>query len=296
MIGAMRQTDATVDGVTLTVRFEGFSRPLMVAAPEGEVVSLLPWTYAAHMAALRDSAVTVTGGLALDRAAFAGHVLRHSGLTTAGRDWLLPVALWWAAGGGDTPDDTPDAGVANDFLSDRVIHRSGDSMSAGHAPVDLGSTRARLRPWTEGERLAALDATIRGGAAGDWLDGVGYLDAMVRCSLVALEPPAVLEALDSLAVARLLGAVTALNILDPGRDPLLSGLLPEAVMEGTLELCRALGWTPAQVLGAPAAEVQRLMALLRRTAARSTRPAPIRPAGLAAHPDATVFTFAEDAR
>jgi hypothetical protein len=307
MTGAMRQTDATVEGVTLTVRFEGFSRPLVVEAPEGGVVRLLPWTYAPHMAALRDSAVTVTGGLALDRAGFADHVLRHSGLTAAGRDWLLPLALWWAAGGEETAavaapnglerlPSTPAHGTRSDLLSDRVIHRSGASASADHGLVDLGSTRAWLRPWTEGERLVALGATmVRGGADGDWLDGVGYLDAMVRRSLVALEAPAVLERLDSLAVARLLAAVTALNIAEPGRDPLLSGLLPEAA-EATLDLCRALGWTPTQVLDAPAAEVQRLMVLLRRTAPRATRPAQVRPSGLAAYPDATVFTFAEDAR
>jgi hypothetical protein len=136
---------------------------------------------------------------------------------------------------------------------------------------------------------------IRGDAAGDWFDGAGYLDAMVRHSLVALDPPAVLEALDSQAVARLLAAVTALNIFEPARDPLFSGVLPEQVVEATLELCRALGWTPAQVLATPAAEVQRLLALPRRNAPRAAPPASARPTGLAAHPDATVFSFAEDA-
>lgn len=272
MIAAMRQTDVSVDGVTLAVGFAGFSHPLEVAAPDGEVVRLLPWTYAAHMAALRDSAVTVTGGLVLDRGGFAGHVLRHSGVTAAGRDWLLPLALWWAAGGDEAA-----------------------AVAAPGVVVDLGSAKARLRPWTEGERLAALGATlIRNDAAGEWFDGVGYLDAMVRCSLVTLESPSGLDALDSQAVARLLAAVTALNIVEPGGDPLLSGLLPEPVVEATLELCRFLGWTPAQVLGTCAAEVQRLLALLRRSAPRAIPPASTRPAGLAAHPDATVFSFVED--
>lgn len=274
MIGAMRQTDISVGGVTLSVGFEGFSHPLEVMAPDGEVVRLRPWTYAAHMAALRDSAVTEAGGLVLDRAGFAGHVLRHSGVTPAGRDWLLPLALWWAAGG----EETAAVAVPGDV-------------------VDLGAAKARLRPWTEGERLAALGAMlVRDDAAGDWFDGAGYLDAMVRRSLVALEPPAGLEALDSRAVARLLAAVTALNIVEPARDPLLSGVLPEPVVAATLELCRALGWTPAQVLGTSAAEVQRLLVLLRRAAPRANPPASARAAGLAAHPDATVFTFAEDTR
>lgn len=273
MTEAMRQTDAAVDGVTFTMQFEGFSRPLVVAATDGGVVSLLPWTYAAHMAALRDSTVTATSGLILDRDGFAGHVLKHSGLATAGRDWLLALALWWAAGGDEAPAVTAPDGVVN-----------------------LGAARARLRPWTEGERLGALGASLdRRGTAGDWFDGVGYLDAMVRCSLVALEPPVALEALDSQAVARLLTAVTALNTAEPGRDPLRSGVLPQAVVETTLELCRTLGWTPAQVLDTPAAEVQRLIELLRPSAPRSMSPARARPTGLAADPGATVFTFGEDA-
>jgi hypothetical protein len=272
MTVATGQTDAAADGVTLTVRFEGFSRPLAVAAPDGGVVRLLPWTYAAHMTALRDSAVIVPEGLMLDRATFAGHVLRHSGLAAAAADWLMPVALWWAAGGDDAP-----------------------AVAAPDGTVDLGSARALLRPWTEGERLGALGASlVRGGEAGDWLDGVGYLDAMVRRSLVALDPPATLDDLDSQAVARLLAAVTALNIPEPGRDPLLSGLLPQAAVAATLELCRALNWTPAQVLDTPAAEVQRLMALLRRSTGRAMPSAPAPPTGLAMHPDAAVFTFVED--
>jgi hypothetical protein len=263
-----------VDGVTLAIRFEGFSHPLTIAAPDGGVVRLLPWTYAAHMAALRDNAVTVTSGLVLDRAGFANRVLRGSGLAATGREWLVPLALWWAAGGDEAP-----------------------AVAAPNGEVDLGSARARLRQWTEGERLEALGAMlVRSGAAGDWLDGVGYLDAMVRQSLIALEPPVALEGIDSLGVARLLTAVTALNTAAPGRDPLRPGLLPEAAVAATLELCRALGWTPAQVLDAPAAEVQRLIALLGRPAPRAAPTAPAGLSSLAAHPDTTFLTFAEDPR
>jgi len=261
---------AALDGVVFAGRFDGFGRPLEVVAPDGAMAVLQPWTYAAHLAALRDCVVAEPEGLVLDRARFAAHVLAASGLAPAAQGWLRPLALWWAAGGEE------------------------DALATADGPVDLGPARAQLRPWTEGERLSALGAAlVRGGAAGDYLDAVGYLDAMVRRSLVALDPPLALAALDSRATARLLAATIALNIHDPAADPLLSGALPAAAVEATLGLCRALGWTPAQVLAAPAAEVQRLLALVGMPAPAAA-PLP-RATGLATLPDAVVFTFAEDA-
>jgi hypothetical protein len=264
-----------VDGRRFAGRFAGFGAPLDVLADpgEGRTVALRPWTYAEHLAALRACVRAGPGGLMLDTWRLAESVLAHSGLDPDEHAWLAPLALWWA-GGGDA-EEVDDASAAD---------------------VDLGGGRhAIVREWSEGERLAALArARMPGDEEGDErLDAVGYLDAMVRRSLVTLAPEGSLEALDSRATARLLARVVARNLPDAEADPLLSGALPEAAARATLALCRRLGWTPAQVLAAPAAEVQRLQALLAREAAPRAAPVSAR-RGLAAHPDAVVFSFAED--
>ena len=262
----MAPTILSVDGVAYNGRFGGFSCPLDVMAPDGLTLRLLPWTYAAHIATLRDCTSAAMGSLELDGVRYARRVLQNSGLDRASLAWLYPLALWWGAGG--------DA-------QDIAFH--------GNGAVDIGGVQAWLRPWTEGERLTALGAAfVRDDRTGDWLDAAGYLDAMVRRSLVALDPAGILDELDSQQSARLLNAVIALNLPDPAADPLLSGALPQAAVDATLGLCRNLGWTPAQVLATPAAEVQRLRALVQRVA-----PMP-HPGGLAAEPGAVVFTFTED--
>lgn len=268
----MRPVIATVDGTGFTGRFAGFAAPLEVDAPEGGgPVRLRPWTYAAHMAALRHCIHAGPEGLVLEREGFASRVMAHSGLDPASHGWLAPLALWWAAGGEEDaqPPLAPDA------------------------TADLGAGRARLRPWTEGERLAAFGAALtRGGAEGDRIDPVGYLDAMVRRSLVALDPEGAVDELDSRATARLLDSIVVLNVPDLAADPLLSGVLPDAVVRQTLHLCRLVGWTPTRLLAAPAAEVQRLMAMLALEAPAA--PPPPRGRGLADQPDAVVFSFVED--
>ncbi|MFZ4647478.1 MAG: hypothetical protein ACOYNP_17115, partial [Gemmataceae bacterium] len=171
----MRSAIAVVDESVYTGRFESFAVPLQVDAPDSAPVHLQPWTYGAHLAALRDCIYAEPAGLVLDRHRFAGLVLAHSGLSPDVCAWLLPLALWWATGG--------DESASSPTAWDRA---------------DLGSRLANLRCWSEGERLAALAAClVRGGTAGDWFDAVGYLDRMVRRSLVSLDPPCTLDALDS---------------------------------------------------------------------------------------------------
>src|SRR3954471_21270765 len=127
----MPSTIAEVDGTTFAGRFEGFARPLQVDAPEGasrrEPVRLLPWTYGAHMAALRDCTYCEPEGLVLDRSRLATRVMVASGLAPEAHRWLAPLALWWAAGGADAAPPEAEDGRA-----------------------ELGATRARLRAWSEG--------------------------------------------------------------------------------------------------------------------------------------------------
>jgi hypothetical protein len=144
-------------------------------------------------------------------------------------------------------------------------------------------------------------------------DLVGYLSSMLSTCVLALEGthgemPDVLGSLDSGATRTLLSALVVLNHGTDnavgGNDP-LANLAPVAAA-ATLRVCRALGWTPTQVMETPAVDVQRLLALLEitehevfpttpeqhgahRTFASRQRPL------IADHPDAVVLLFDEEA-
>ncbi len=200
-----------VDGTVFTGQFHGFGHRLGIDTGDSDVW-LDPWLYRDHMAALKDCAFASGGGLELDRQRFADRIMDRGQVPAHRRDAVAPLALWWAAGG-----EPIAAGVAG---TDDTI--------------DLGSTRARLRPWTERERLAALLAARVDDESGQtWLDATGYLDAMTRASAAGLGTA--LDTLDSWATAILLDAVVALNIPDPANDPVLgSGPAARAMAERTL--------------------------------------------------------------
>lgn len=228
----MPEAIAEIDGMVFRGRFSGFDQPLEVMLPDGDPVLLRPWPYRAHLAALGESLFAGEAGLVLDTQYFASRVLAWSDVPPARLDTLAPLALWWAAGGDAAP--TAD-------------------------PLDLGTTRATLRPWTERERLTALLAARQG----DAFNAPVYLDSMVRASVAGFSPEALLDELDSQATARLLHAVVGLNAPDPADDPLLGGGTHAAeAARATLALCRALGWTPSQVLATSAVEIDRLRHLL----------------------------------
>jgi hypothetical protein len=280
---------ATIDGVKYSGSFRSFDTPLEVRLPDAPVVYLMPWRYRAHMAALRDCLVVRDGGLALDIVLLCSRVLADSDVPRELHAALAPLALWWAAGGGAELPAVPEDAEW----------------------VDLGSTRARLRGWSERERVAALlaariEATRTENSDGaPGFDIVGYLQAMVAGSVVGLASPEPVEMLDSRATACLLAAVVARNVPDLQAEPALQAPMADAARQ-TLRLCRALGWTPSQVWSAPAAEIERLLHLL--ALVEPETPAPETPTGetptgarpaqwhsarrrIADHPDAVVLQF-----
>lgn len=267
-----------IDGREFTLAFQGFDAPLRATAPGGHGVTLRPWRFGRHLAALDRCAQPTPTGLALDTAAFAREVLHDSAVPDAHADDFHGLALWWASGGGQ---DQPAAALAD-----------GD--------VRCGAVCARLRPWSGGERLAAVAASREQDEAGGARFHLGrYLRAMLACSVQALDPPGtVLDELDAATGQSLLQAVLALNVADPeaiAASPLYE---PEAARQ-TLRLCRELGWTPSRVWATPAAELDRLDALLDRAAPAATsvpapRPAMHRSPRLADQPDAVVIRIEDD--
>ncbi|MFG6456852.1 hypothetical protein [Roseateles sp. BYS96W] len=241
------------------------------------------WRYGDHLTALR-AGLSTTGHRAgndaasarvhLDPRRYLASSPAFADLEEPSRRELLPVALWWAGGGDDAPTVLPDA--------------------QGQLTID--GRPFTLRRWSHRERLASLlsclDADDDDSATEDarHFDAVAYLDAMVRCAVApGLSGPA-LDELPARWALPLIDAVVALNVTQPQQEPLPgTGPRAQAAAAQTLSLCRALGWTPSQVWAAPAAEVDRLLALI---ALAEPRPAPrheTKRPGLASHPDAVVI-------
>lgn len=270
----MGPLELNLDGTAYRLAFAGFHRPLGVTTGT-RTVTLPPWTYRRHMDTLRACTAPSTSGLRLDSHILCDAVLSGVEADDAARHELAPIALWWAAGG-DAPLAQP---------------------SAEGEWLDLGSydnpARVRLRPWTEHQRLAALDAALSDGLNEDaWFDPVRYLEGMVEATVAALDAPAGLDDLDARATALLLHATVALNVIDEEADHLLQG--GEAARQcaaRTLRLCQMLGWTPTKVWATPAAEVDRMLRML-----DLLQPAPQTPRrrSLADHPDATVIRIDDD--
>jgi hypothetical protein len=248
-----------VDGQVHAVRFRGFGEELEIVAPVA--ARLAPWTLSAHLAAL-DRDVQARGtGCRLDAQGFCAAVL--AGVPEQHHPALQSLALWWASCGGEAPVAEGDA-------------------------VRCGPVRVRLRPWTLFERSRALSAALRRrDGAREFYPG-RYLGEMARASIVEVDPGLPLGELPG--AVPLLCAVVDRNLPRPEDDP-----GDEHLVEVTLRLCQALGWTPERVWSTPAAEVDRLLRLLDAAGRGPTAPrvAAARPR-LADDPDATVIRVEED--
>ena len=257
-----------IDGLVYATDFQGFDKPMNARSATGAAVRLEPWPLSAHLAALDECVVATACGLALDAGEFSRRVLAHSGVAGNVQSSFAPLALWWASGGGTSP------------------------ATLGGGWYDCGGLRIHLRPWTTGERFQAMWRCRRNDGDGERFDLGAYLRAMLAASVAAVEPVRALDELDSGATRSLLDAVVALNVVSPEA---LADSIPDTPEADriTLRLCRALGWTPSQVWATPAAEVDRLLRLLDRTAA-AERTTPARAVRIADHPDATVIRIEAD--
>ncbi len=257
-----------IDGLVYATDFQGFDKPMNARSATGATVRLQPWPLSAHLAALDESVVATARGLALDAGEFSRRVMVHSAVAEDAQTSFSPLALWWASGGETSP------------------------TALGGGWYDCGGVRVHLRPWTSGERFQAMSRCRRADVDGERFDLGAYLRAMLAASVAAVEPARALDELDSGATRSLLDAVVALNVVSPEA---LADSIPDTPEADriTLRLCRALGWTPSQVWATPAAEVDRLLRLLDRTAA-AERTTPARAVRLADHPDATVIRIEDD--
>jgi hypothetical protein len=263
-----------VDGIVYRVSFRGFGAPMAVLLDGGGEVTLSPWTCADHLRALAAHVTAEGGALALDPDGFAGDVLAKSGIRGAAAEEIKPLALLWAAGGAGAsgPAEEP-------------------TRAAPEGWIDLGGGRARLRAWTSAERLRALRDTTVASDAGGAIDLIGYLERMIAASVAEVEPRGYdVRGCDAAATAALLDAVLAINVPDPREDIFDDSPAARELAAATLRLCRALGWTPSQVLSTPAPEVDRLLRLLDRVEGPSAGAPP--PGTIARTPVAPSPSFA----
>ncbi len=313
----------SIDGRNYEIAFMGFDRPLRacMAGHDGEV-QLPVWPCKHHLASLRHHLQIRGDALALDSQGYATRMLEFAGVPAPLHADVCPLALWWASG--FAPDTDPE--VHRPALPDH------DGWIDLHGARDAGrhdGLRAKLRPWTWGEKLATQRDCVHDSHGDIDFDPIGYLERMLATCVVAIcgggqelvHPRAIdelINELDAEATQRLLTAVTSVNHPDrDGRD-LLSALSP-AMAATMLRLCAAMGWTPSRVLATPAPEIERLVALLDtvegrdpegpfRTnpqtqqlavadpgpAARRTSLQPLRPSRIADYPDAVVIVFDDE--
>lgn len=257
-----------IDGIVYTTDFQGFDTAMNAQAPAGIQIKLQPWPLRAHLAALGECVIPTRLGLALDEPAFCRQVLQYSRAPERMHEVFAPLALWWASGGETLP------------------------VALGGGWYTIGAMLAQLRPWTCGERFLALARCRLTTADGMSFNLGAYLRALLEAGVVALEPAQPLDDLDSATTQALLASVIGLNAATPDVDAKSFPDTPEADRI-TLRLCRALGWTPAQVWATPAPEVDRLLALLDRIE-HAPASATTGVTGLAQHPDAVIIHIEDD--
>jgi hypothetical protein len=265
------ETIIHIDGFSYHTDFTGFHTPMTAHIDNQASVSFQPWRLANHLRALGLCMVVSKDGLSLNHLALSQLVLQFNQIPEPLHAIYAPLALWWASGANTLP-----VLVSNDYYQ-------------------LGSVHAKLRAWSCAERLSALANSKQESAQGTHFDLVAYLNAMLVACVVSIENNLTLDELDSAASSALLTAITALNIrgTKASDDYLLAS---KTAVATTLRLCRALGWTPTQIMATPAAEIDLILALLDSGVETTTPPVsntlPSR--SLAAYPDAIVIQVEDD--
>jgi len=222
---------------------------LSVALGGSRTLRLRPWTLAQHLAAL-------------DRHAFYDGErprIDHEGLATEviERTSVEPV----------------DANLAGELAPLALWWAFGGDHPPESTPP--------VRSWSCLDRARAIDECTDPNTGALRLGS--YLRAMVRASSdIDIDTDEVSGA----TAASFLDALISAHTIVPESA---EGPGSAALAHATLQVCRALSWTPSQVWSLPAAELDRLLRLIERLETPRARPSP--PAsrtGLAAYPDSVI--------
>ncbi len=264
-----------VDDVSYSVEFLSFHEPMTVFRAAGDVVRFLPWTYRDHMNALSKGLLVTDNGLELSEEVFCRQVLKRCCREAEQDRGLSGLALWWASGGMEPPQDL--------------------TVTNG---LELGPARVTLKEWSNAERITTVYRSLitHDGNGNESFDVVDYLDTMIRASIESCEPEMDLDELDPRATSILVDAVVNLNAPEnclpniPFED---NSETARKHAETTLKLCGFLGWTPTKVWSTPAVEVDRLLKLIDLSESSPAKQA-VPTSGIANHPDSVVIQFEDD--
>ena len=260
----MTETIITIDGLCYQLQFTGFDTSMTACLLEHPHVTFEPWRLAQHLRALSACLHVSASGLSLNATAFSRLVLTANQIPETLHSIYAPLALWWSSGG-DTPAKPLNNGI-----------------------YQLGNETITLKAWTCAERLKALHDCQKQTEHGTDFDLAAYLMAMLNASLVSIESQKSLNDLDSASSSALLSAVIALN--NHKNDE--SWLNSKTTAQTVLRLCRALGWTPSQIMATPAVEIDLMLALLDK--AEAPTPSATPSSRLAAYSDAVVIQIEDD--
>lgn len=289
------------DGTLFEVWPVAGSAAVTVRASTGEHLRLVPWTLAQHLDALEQHLSATDDDLQLNVTAFARALFAQCAsadppLNLASTAWSS-LALWWCGALETTVPLRPDGWL------------------------QLPSGQLRLRSWTWVERQQAIASSVSllpEGARAVRLSR--YLRALVMASVAEVLPPTLSPlSLTGSEGLSLLQAVVTLNLapeVDAALEAPADPALARRQAEETLRVCRALGWTPAQVMATPARQIEQLLVLLDRaeapaaaklpspaegtapsagtTPARSAPASVPKPRGLSAFPDAVIIQVEDD--
>ena len=264
-----------IDGVAFTVHFRGFDVPLSVQTSAGAAIELLPMHFSDYLSVLGQCMYPHSGEIKLNSGRLAREFLLHSNIHDDLHRELSPVALWWAIGGENQPlEITDDA-------------------------VNLGKHKCQLRSWTAKERMQALakclTEPVSNGNGMDF-DFIQYVELMIRASVVNIRPSIEINAVDAASTLKLLEAVTRLNVAESIADEIATwGSIPglQQMLHSTLRLCKVLGWGPSQVWSLPAAEIDRLLAMVELMNTTQAKPAS-HSSRFISDPDAVVINIEDD--
>ena len=266
-------SEIKIDDATFNIHFQGFDVSLQVNTSSGTAVEFLPWYFSDYLSVLGRCVYPDREGVKLDGGRLVKEVFLHNKIQDDFHQELYPVALWWAVGGEHQVSEIKDSAVT------------------------LGEYEFQLRGWSAKERMDALARCLSEKTTdGLEFDFVQYIELMIRSSVVKIKPSIAIETLDAAITSELLESVTMLNVAGSLSEEIATwGSIPglQQLLHSTLRLCKELGWGPSQIWSLPAAEIDRLIAMLDLLDTKQTKPV-THSSRFSSDPDAIVINIEND--
>lgn len=181
----------SIDEYGYKVCFQGYHQPLMIALEDETHLELQPWSMGDNLNSIGRH-IMLDGALpAISTSNYATEVLNKSEIPEEYHLKLLPLALWWAAGG---IEPLP------------AIQLDGNCYKVGQYVFVL-------RAWSAGERMKCLSGSIQRQPAGERydFDHLLYLQGLLETCIVSTDPEIELMQIDTATMLTVLDQIFSLN-------------------------------------------------------------------------------------